>query len=43
MQIERFKTQVPAFIDRAELTTLLTEQEVVINAEAAGHRAGRSG
>jgi cell division protease FtsH len=32
-QIDRFKTQVPAFIDRAGLTTLLTEQEVVINAE----------
>jgi cell division protease FtsH len=32
-QIDRFKTQVPAFIDRAGLTRLLTEQEVVINAE----------
>jgi cell division protease FtsH len=31
--IERFKTQVPAFIDRASLTRLLTDQEVVINAE----------
>jgi cell division protease FtsH len=33
VQIGRFETQVPAFIDRASLTTLLTEQEVVINAE----------
>ena len=32
-QIDRFETQVPAFIDRASLTRLLTEQEVVINAE----------
>jgi cell division protease FtsH len=32
-QIDRFETQVPAFIDRAGLTSLLTEQEVVINAE----------
>jgi cell division protease FtsH len=32
-QILRFETQVPAFIDRASLTGLLTEQEVVINAE----------
>jgi cell division protease FtsH len=32
-QVDRFETQVPAFIDRADLTTLLTEQEVVINAE----------
>jgi cell division protease FtsH len=32
-QIDRFKTQVPAFIDRASLTRLMTEQEVVINAE----------
>jgi cell division protease FtsH len=32
-QIDRFKTQVPAFIDRLGLTRLLTEQEVVINAE----------
>ena len=32
-EIERFKTEVPAFIDRAELTQLLTEQEVVINAK----------
>jgi cell division protease FtsH len=33
VEIDRFKTQVPAFIDRAGLTRLLTEQEVVINAE----------
>jgi cell division protease FtsH len=32
-QIDRFKTQVPAFIDRASLTRVLTEREVVINAE----------
>jgi cell division protease FtsH len=32
-QILRFETQVPAFIDRASLTGLLTEQGVVINAE----------
>jgi cell division protease FtsH len=32
-QIDRFKTQIPAFIDRVSLTRLLTEQEVVINAE----------
>jgi cell division protease FtsH len=34
VQIDRFKTQVPAFIDRAGLTKVLTDQEVVINAEA---------
>jgi cell division protease FtsH len=33
VQIDRFKTQVPAFIDRANLTRLVSEQEVVINAE----------
>jgi cell division protease FtsH len=33
VQIDRFKTQIPAFIDRAGLTRLLTQQEVVINAE----------
>ena len=32
-QIKLFKTQVPAFIDRVSLTRLLTEHEVVINAE----------
>jgi cell division protease FtsH len=31
--IEKFKTQVPAFIDRAELTKQLNEQDVVVNAE----------
>ena len=40
MQIDRFKTQVPAFIDRAGLTELLTDEEVVINAEPPD--AGRS-
>ncbi len=39
-QVEKFKTQVPAFIDRAGLTTLLTEKNVVINAKAPD--AGRS-
>src|SRR6185436_8973149 len=34
VEVERFKTQVPAFIDRTGLTTLLTEQRVVINARA---------
>jgi cell division protease FtsH len=32
-QIDRFKTQIPAFIDRVSLTRVVTEQEVVINAE----------
>ena len=32
-EIDRFETQVPAFIDRADLTELLTDEEVVINAE----------
>jgi cell division protease FtsH len=40
VQVDRFKTQVPAFIDRAGLTRLLTEQNVVINAKAPD--AGRS-
>ena len=40
VEVDRFKTQVPAFIDRTELTKLLTEQEVVINARAPD--AGRS-
>ncbi len=31
--VTRFKTEVPAFIDPAELTRLLAEQNVVINAE----------
>jgi cell division protease FtsH len=33
VQVDRFKTQVPAFIDTASLTTLLSEKGVVINAE----------
>jgi len=33
VQVDRFKTQVPAFIDRVSLTRLLSEQQVVINAE----------
>ncbi len=32
--VTRFETEVPAFIDPAALTRLLTEQNVVINAEA---------
>jgi cell division protease FtsH len=32
--VTRFETEVPAFIDPAELTRLLAEQNVVINAEA---------
>ena len=32
VEVLHFKTQVPAFIDRAELTRLLGEQDVVINA-----------
>ncbi len=40
VQVERFKTQVPAFIDRTGLTALLSEQEVVINASAPD--SGRS-
>jgi cell division protease FtsH len=31
--VERFTTQVPAFIDRADLTQKVSEQDVVINAE----------
>jgi cell division protease FtsH len=34
VEVTNFETEVPAFIDPAELTTLLAEQEVVINAEA---------
>jgi cell division protease FtsH len=33
VQLDRFKTQVPAFIDRGGLTRLLAEHDVVINAE----------
>ena len=40
VEVDRFKTQVPAFIDRTGLTKLLTDQEVVINARAPD--AGRS-
>ena len=40
VKVERFKTQVPAFIDRTELTKVVTEQKVVINARAPD--AGRS-
>jgi cell division protease FtsH len=34
VEVDRFKTQVPAFIDRTELTKLLTDKAVVINARA---------
>ena len=40
VEIDRFKTEVPSFIDRAGLTDLLTEQNVVINAQPPD--AGRS-
>src|SRR5215207_3113660 len=40
VEVDRFKTQVPAFIDRTGLTKLLTDWEVVINARAPD--AGRS-
>jgi cell division protease FtsH len=40
VDVDEFKTQVPAFIDRAGLTRVLTEKEVVINARAPD--AGRS-
>jgi cell division protease FtsH len=40
VQVDRFKSQVPAFIDTASLTTLLSEKGVVINAEPPD--AGRS-
>jgi cell division protease FtsH len=33
VKVTNFETEVPAFIDPAELTRLLAEQEVVINAE----------
>jgi len=33
VEVTSFETEVPAFIDRAGLTELLTDQEVVINAE----------
>ncbi|MGZ4268553.1 MAG: ATP-dependent zinc metalloprotease FtsH [Solirubrobacteraceae bacterium] len=38
--VDRFTTQVPAFVDTAGLTKLLDEQNVVVNASAAD--AGRS-
>src|SRR6478752_765189 len=31
--VEKFKTQVPAFVDTADLTKLLDEQNVVVNAK----------
>ena len=34
VDVTQFETQVPAFIDRAGLTDLLSNQQVVINAEA---------
>jgi cell division protease FtsH len=34
VDVTRFKTQVPAFIDRAELTRLVRSQDVVVNARA---------
>jgi cell division protease FtsH len=32
-QVTRFKTQIPAFIDHAELTRLVSSQDVVVNAK----------
>jgi cell division protease FtsH len=40
VEVGRFETQVPAFIDRTGLTKLLTDKKVVINARAPD--AGRS-
>src|SRR5215216_1701259 len=40
VQVTKFKTEVPSFIDPAQVTTLLTEGGVVINAEAPD--SGRS-
>jgi cell division protease FtsH len=34
VEVTRFETQVPAFIDRASLTRLVSQEKVVINAEA---------
>jgi len=34
VQVKRFKTQVPAFIDRTELTELVSDADVVVNAKA---------
>src|ERR671934_1935482 len=39
-QVDKFKTQVPAFIDTADLTKLLQSKNVVINAKAPDN--GRS-
>jgi cell division protease FtsH len=33
LDVTRFKTQIPAFIDRAELTRLVSSQDVVVNAK----------
>jgi cell division protease FtsH len=35
LDVTRFKTQVPAFIDRAQLTRVLSSQDVVVNARTA--------
>ena len=35
VDVTRFKTQVPAFIDRVQLTRVLSSQDVVVNARAA--------
>jgi cell division protease FtsH len=35
VNVKRFKTQVPAFIDRAQLTRDVSKQDVVVNARAA--------
>jgi cell division protease FtsH len=40
VEVDRFKTEVPAFIDRTGLSKLLTDKQVVINARAPD--AGRS-
>jgi cell division protease FtsH len=40
VQVKDFKTEVPAFIDPASITQLLTEHNVVVNAEAPD--SGRS-
>jgi cell division protease FtsH len=33
LDVTRFKTQIPAFIDRAELTRVVSSQDVVVNAK----------
>jgi cell division protease FtsH len=40
LEVQRFKTQVPSFIDRADLTKLLSDEAIVINAKPP--EAGRS-